>query len=377
MLAVKSAEVADIVSAAASSKVVALHQFGHEEQIKNSDTGTQNATGRARKSMLPASDQAKVPSSSGNALSTLQEELLEQIQHNQEMSEEEKKATAAKVKRAIADIKKDTQNLIKTFQDSAQKAGAGNPTPATPKAGAGDPTPPSSGYDSWNQNILLLFQAFAVNQMNQNNLIMGGWVSQQQAQNTTLQDAAAGEQELANKSTSSKTASWWKIALIGVGVAVGVLVLGCLTFGVGAAMGTAAAAASAAAEMGITAGVAEGVTATAVGSAALGAVGTYSIGGAALAGAATGLACWGAASANPNSSANAGITESGLSESVLTDIQNENTFWSMVSQKANNNISTGSQLDVVNPSSSNTTIGQEASQAIQAMGQTMQTPVAH
>lgn len=351
MLAVKSAEVADIVSASASSKVVALHQFGHEEQVKNSDTGTQNATGRARKSMLPASDQAKVPSGSGNALSTLQEELLEQIQHNQEMSEGEKKETAAKVKRAIADIKNGTQNLIRTLQDPAQKAGVG------------DPTPPSSGYDSWNQSILLLFQSFAVNQMNQNNLIMSGWVSQQQAQNTTLQDAASGEQDLADKSTSSKTASMWKIALIGLGVAVGVALITVLTAGVLAAPTLAAGAIATA-------------SVTAVTSASTLAVGA-TVGGAALAGVATGAACYGAASADPTSSANKGITESGLSESVLTDIQNENTFWSMISQKANNNISTGSQLDVVNPSSSNTTIGQEASQAIQAMGQTMQTPVAH
>lgn len=336
----------DTTNAPVAPKVVPLHQYAHEEQTKSFTAGTTDSTGRARKSMLPASDLAKVPSGSGSGVSDAVEELLEQIQQNENLSESQKQEIETKLKQALSEIKKNAHHLLETLSASQ--------TPTAAPSSGQTPSNSPSNFDAWNQSILMLYQAFAVNQMNQNNEVMNGWVAQQQAQNVTLQDAANGEQQLATESTTAKHADGWKCGLWGFVAAIGAAIL---TVAVIAAVTV------------FTAGAGDAIVLP------LAAMGWSALAAAGVAGIGTGVGCYVGAEQHPGTSAD--ITSAGPDQSQMEDIQNENTFWSMISQKANNLLSTGSQTDVVNASSNNTTLGQQASQVIQALGQVMQTPVAH
>ena len=299
--------------------------------------------------MLPASDLAKVPSGGSGGVSDAVEELLQQIQQNENLSAAQKQEIETKLKQALTDIKKSTSQLLETLRGSASQTPVATPGPQTKGSDQtpGGSTPPT--YNAWNQSILMLYQAFAVNQMNQNNQVMNGWVAQQQAQNVTLQDAANGEQQLATESTTDKHADGMKC--FGWSLLTAVVIAVVAVVAVLAIVGTG--------------GLATPLVAGAI------AAGALAAGGAVFAGTYCG------AENNPNSGANSGITSTGPDQSQMESIQNENTFWGMISQKANNMLSTGSQTDVVNASSNNTTLGQQASQVIQALGQVMQTPVAH
>jgi hypothetical protein len=231
-------------------------------------------------------------------------------------------------------------------------------TPSNPVA------PGDKPYDPWNQSILMLFTNFAESQMNQNGQIMNGWQAQQQAQNLTLQEAASQEAANVNKPTTSNQPCWWKVLLIGIAVVIGVALI---CTGVGAVVGAAIAAAAT--------GV--GITAAGVGAAVTTGVVGASIAAGVVAGAVTAGSCYGAAQSHPNASANAGIVENQPDQNLIQSMSFSNQFWSTVSQKTNNQITSGSQTNVVNASSNDTQLGQQASQVIQAMGQVMQTPVAH
>ena len=58
---------------------------------------------------------------------------------------------------------------------------------------------------------------------------------------------------------------------------------------------------------------------------------------------------------------------------LMAMISNLNTFWGMISNKTNNNIQSGTQTNLVQPSSNDTSLGQQASDAIRAMGQCLTT----
>jgi VIT1/CCC1 family predicted Fe2+/Mn2+ transporter len=309
-----------------ASKVVPLSVFTQEEQLRSTETGTMAMKLSRPKSMLPVSDQVKIPEASNTQLDA----LLEQIAHIRAMSDEQKAELANKVRTALADISKEAAKLHALMKDSKAP---------TPKDG--------TKFDPWNQSIMMAYTAFAENQMNQNDLIMNGWIAQQAAQNNSLQDAAAGEAAIAKQSTDSRSASASKCSLWGIAAFVGVLLLG------------------------VTIAAFSGGTATPL------VVGLV-LGVAALAGLGTGLGTY--AGFSSSSSAASGDTagnwtSEGPDQALLTEINSKNTFWGMISQKTNNQISSGSQTDVVNSSSSNTSLGQQASQVIQAMGQAMQTRV--
>jgi hypothetical protein len=318
-----AARIAPLIAepANAANKVVALHHFAHEEQIKNTDQG-RVVVSRERKHLLPASDLAKM-SESQLALLSL----------------------ASKKEEMIAKLQSIGSTLA-THISQLAKALAGNST-----ASAGSQKDPAgdSGFDPWNSSILLLYTAFAVNQMNQNGKVMNGWEAQQQAQNQILQETADAEAINAHKAenTTTNTACWWKSLLIGLGVFVAVLAGVAITVASG---GMAAPA---------------GIALAAV------------VGGALLAGGGAFAASYCPTAANPNSAASAPLTQSGPDQQLIQQISNSNIFWNTISQETNNAITTGSQTNLVSASSNDTQLGQQAAQVIQSMGQIMQTPVAH
>lgn len=317
-----------------ANKVVPLNQFAAEEQSRSTEVGTApSVTRKPKKGMFPASVLAKAPSDNPAMLTAIAQQIQTQLLT---MTAEEQAAVATQVKNAC-------QNLLSGAK-ALQTVLASHQT-------LGDSASTQNFFT--NTSILMLYEAFAVSQMNQNNNITNGWVAQQQAQNVTLQDAANGENSIANEQTTAKHASGWMCFLIGLGVAIGVALIAAITI----LLPPVAAVLP--------------VALTTLGAASIGTV----VGIGALAGAITGVSCFVAADANPNSSANDGITSSGPSEQKLEEIQSLNTFWSMISQKANEDIQTGSQLDVVNVSSNNTQLGQQASQDIQTLGQVMRTQV--
>lgn len=327
-----SAKMAIDTAPIAPSKVVPLHHFGHEEQVKNTDQGNIAVVkGRPRKHPLPASDLAKVSK-------TAYEQQLEQIlQQLNSLSPADKAKVLAKLNGSL-------DKFLEQFPLLAKAMSGKSEAPSSPAAQGSNPTekalaPKDGGnkYDPWNQSILMLYTAFAETQMDQNGKIMNGWESQQQAQNQTLQEAANAEAQNADKPTQDNKPSWWKILLIGIGVAIGVALI-CTGFGAGIVVAAGA---------GLVAGVI------------------------------VGGACYGAADSNPNASGNAGLVEKGPDQTTIDEISFSNQFWSTISQKTNNQISSGSQTNVVNASSNDTSLGQQASQVIQAMGQVMQTPVGH
>ena len=325
-----SAVKTDIVYSA-PSKVVPLHHMVHEEQVKNTDEGNiAVAKVRARKHPLPASDLAKVPSSSvkPNDKEIELEELFAFGQEQFDALAKEKPEVLAKLRSSLATIQEQLPKLAKAVSEKS-------PTP--------DSNPSDDTFNAWNQSILMLYTTFSVNQMNQNGQIMNGWEAQQQAQNASLQEAADAEAVNAKTSTQTTQACWWKSLLIALAVAVAVIVVGAV----------AAVAAPVAIPM------------IAVAAGAL------------LLGGATFAAAYIPTNNNPNSSASAPLTETSEDQGKLMSQNTTNTFWSTISQKANNQISTGSQTNLVNASSNDTQLGQQAAQVIQAMGQVMQTPVAH
>lgn len=326
----------------APTKMVSLHHFAHEEQVKSTDQG--NATvskGRVRKNLLPASNLARVPTRQ----MTVEEELMLIQKQFDALPAAEKALITARVKASLEQMQEHLPLLAKAMSG---KVGAPTPAPTgddqaptAPKVKA--PTGELPAYNPWEQSILMLYTNFAETQMNQNGLVMNGWESQQQAQNQTLQEAATAEAKNAATPTEVKKPSWWKILLIGLGVLLGA-VLVCT--GVGAVAGISLSVAAVAGISGIAAGITAG-------------------------------ACYGAADSDPNSTANAGLVEKGTDQTIIDKISFSNQFWNTVSQKTNNQIASGSQTNLVDASSNDTQLGQQAAQVIQAMGQVMQTPVAH
>jgi hypothetical protein len=306
----------EAAASVAANKVVSLHQahpMAHEEQMQNTDQGNLIvAKGRPKKNLLPASDLAKVPVKSSTVL------------------EEHTAFLEQQLKPALGKIQEELSKLAKVISGTDQKAPSAAPQDS------------NNTIDSWNQSILMLYTSFAVNQMNQNGLVMNGWQAQQQAQNQTLEAAAAAESANANaNATNSNTPSVWKLLLIGLGVLVGVALFVCAPLAVAGIIGFAAGAAIAA------------------GSAA-----------------AVGLSCWGAATSNPNAPSNAGLVENQPDSAKLQLMSALNQFWSTIAQKTNNYISSGSQVDLANTSSNDTALGQQASQVLQALVLMMKTQVA-
>jgi hypothetical protein len=304
----------------AAGKVVTFHHFAHEEQVKNTDQGKM-AVSRARKHPLPASGSARM-SQSQLALLSL----------------------TSKKEEAIAKLRSIGMTLATNVSQLA-KALAGH---SAASAGSQKAPADEDGFDPWNSSILMLYTSFAEDQMNQNGQIMNGWESQQQAQNQVLQETANAEASNAKTNTTTNTACWWKSLLIGLAVFVAVLV-------------------------GVAVAVATGGLAAAPVGVALAAV----IGAAAVAGGAAFAASYCPTAANPNSKASAPLTQSGPDQQLIQQVSNSNIFWNTISQKTNNSITAGSQTNLVNASSNDTQVGQQAAQVIQAMGQIMQTPVAH
>lgn len=318
-----------------ASKIVPLSVFTQEENIRSTETGTMAMKLSRAKSMLPMSDQIKVPTASDTKLDA----LLEQIAHMQAMSNEQKAALSTKVQTALSEISKQAEKIYAVLKDVKPKDG--------------------TKFDPWNQSIMMAYTAFAETQMNQNSLVMNGWVAQQTAQNNELQDAAQGEADIAKKSTTSQHADASKSLLVGIITAV---VLAVVFVAIAAAViGTGGVAAPGAVIAGAL--VLGALTGTGIG------VGSYVNSESDATKANT------AASNGDTSGSSNWFLASGADEGALNTMQTENTFWGMISQKANNQISSGSQTDVVNASSNNTSLGQQASQVIQAMGQAMQTRV--
>jgi hypothetical protein len=313
---------------AVPGKVVPLnHHFGHEEQLKNTDQGN-IAVSRSRKHPLPASDLAKVP-----AQTDIEKQIALAQQQLSALSPGEREAFLAKLKASLSTIQEQFPQLVKAL--SSQNAHVDSTHSSDP---AGD-----KDFNPWSSSILMLYTKFATNQMNQNGQVMNGWSAQQEAQNQTLQAAADAESKNASMPTSTKQPSLLKLFFIGLATFVGALTaIALISTGVGAGLGIL-----------MIGGIAALATAAVVG------------------------ACYGAAKSNPNSGANAGMVEEGPDSVLLQTISFANQFWSTISQKTNNQISSGSQTNLVNASSNSTQIGQQAAQVIQSMGQIMQTPVGH
>src|ERR1700722_5133411 len=187
------------------SKVVPVdHQFGAEEQVKNSDQGNIVVTkNRARKNPMPASDLAKVAPST---------------------KEDEKNAA----------VLKQIETSLTALQDGVrQYAKAVNV-----KLGDGD-------FNAWNSSILWLYTTFAEQQMNQNGKTMLGWESQQQVQNSVLQAAADAEKSNSNTVANARNPSVGGVAAFAggafvVGVALALIAIAFFATGGLAAVGVAA-----------------------------------------------------------------------------------------------------------------------------------------
>lgn len=200
-----------------------------------------------------------------------------------------------------------------------------------------------SGFDPRVKNILMLYIAFAQSQMDQNDKLEAGWMDQQHVQNLLLEDSAKEQKKIANESTTGKHFSGFKALIYGL---IAVFVVAAL---VGLAIVTGGAAIPL--EIGFGAGLAASLG-TGAGVAAIG-VGVPSL----------------VASSNPNAGGVGGLTENGPDQNKLTQIGILNAFWNLIAQKANQNIQTGTQLNIVNASSSNTQQGQQAAQVIQEWGE--------
>lgn len=207
-----------------------------------------------------------------------------------------------------------------------------------------------SGFDPRVTNILMLYIAFAKNQMDQNDKLEAGWMDQQHVQNLLLEDSAKEQKKIANESTQGRHANIGAI----IGFAVLAIVGIALLF---TGIGTAAGAGILVAEEGLIA-TAAAATSGYVFAGAGAAVGT---------GVSLGFAI--PAMNNPEGAGLGPVTQEGPDQAKLTQIGILNSFYNMLAQKANQNIQTGTQLNIVNTSSSNTQQGQQASQIIGEWGQ--------
>ncbi|QZA59208.1 hypothetical protein [Candidatus Rhabdochlamydia porcellionis] len=208
-----------------------------------------------------------------------------------------------------------------------------------------------SGFDPRVTNILMLYIAFAQNQMDQNDKLEAGWMDQQHVQNLLLEDSAKEQKKIANESTQGRHAN--------IGAIIGFSLLAIIGFALlFTGIGTAAGAGLLATEGAFAAG---GAVAAASGTAVAGA--------GAFAGTGVSLGFAVPAMTNPEGAGLGPVTQEGPDQAKLAKISILNSFWNLLAQKANQNIQTGTQLNIVNTSSSNTQQGQQASQIISEWGQ--------
>lgn len=200
-----------------------------------------------------------------------------------------------------------------------------------------------SGFDPRVKNILMLYVAFAQSQMDQNDKLEAGWMDQQQVQNLLLEDSAKEQKNIANESTTGKHFSIGKALIYGLIALFAVAVIAAVTVFTGG-LGLVAIEIGVGAGLAASAGIGAGVAAVGVGVPSL------------------------VASSNPNAAGVGGLTDNGPDQNKLTQIGILNAFWNLIAQKANQNIQTGTQLNIVNASSSNTQQGQQAAQVIQEWG---------
>lgn len=214
----------------------------------------------------------------------------------------------------------------------------------------------TSGFNPRLTNILMLYIAFAQSQMDQNDKLEAGWMDQQHVQNLLLEDSAKEQKKIANESTQGRHAN--------IGVIIGFALLAIVGFallftGIGTAAGAGLLATEGAAATGLLA--TEGAIATASGYTLAGAGAFIGIG------VSLGIAI--PAMNNPEGAGLGFVTQEGPDQGKLARISILNSFWNLLAQKANQNIQTGTQLNIVNASSSNTQQGQQASQIISEWGQ--------
>jgi hypothetical protein len=213
-----------------------------------------------------------------------------------------------------------------------------------------------SGFDPRVTNILMLYIAFAQSQMDQNDKLEAGWMDQQHVQNLLLEDSAKEQKKVAHESTQGRHAN--------IGAILGFALLAIVGFallftGIGTAAGAGLLAAEGAASTGLLA--TEGAIATASG---------YTLAGAgAFAGTGVSLGFAIPAIHDPEGAGLGPVTQEGPDQAKLTQISILNSFWNLLAQKANQNIQTGTQINIVNTSSSNMQQGQQASQIISEWGQ--------
>lgn len=340
-----SAQVSTVPSA--SDKVIPLQVFVHEEQVKSTDQGIAAVSkARKRKHPLPASNQANVPIMQ----TPFDKQLASALQNFNALSQADKEAVVAKLQAAHSAVLDALSKLAKAVTSGPSDT----PTPA---------------FDAWNQSILMAYTNFAEEQMGNNGKIMNGWAAQQVAENSTLQSAAQAESDNANKAATGAGVNWGAVAGIAIGVFLGSILLGVLTCGAGFVAGAVGGSSIIAAIAGSTSyivGAAVAATVVVGGGCALGAyldVQSYNKD-------LEGLK----SDDKPGNLYGGALTQKGQpDQTLLTQISQWNQFWNTISQKTNNNIQSGSQTNLVAASSNDTSLGQQASQAIQALGETMKT----
>ena len=211
-------------------------------------------------------------------------------------------------------------------------------------------TAEKAGFDPYVKNVLLLYVAFAQNQMDQNDKLEAGWMDQQHVQNLLLEDSAKEQKNIANQSTQSRHANTGMLILFGL---IAIVSIALLFTGVGSALGAGLLVAE------------EGAIATAAA-----ATSGYAFAGAgAVVGAGVTAGFTAPAMNNPEAPGLGPVTQEGPDEAKLMQINILNSFYNLLAQRANQNIQTGTQLNIVNPSSSNTQQGQQAAQVIQEWGE--------
>jgi hypothetical protein len=323
------------------SKVVPFqHHFGHEEQVKNSDQGNiADAKGRVRKNPLPASDLAKVP-----AQTDLEQQIIAIQKKLNAMSAEEKAAFMQSVRTAYDTIQHGLFQIA--------KVASGKDAPSVGQD-------PDSDYNPWNSSIMWLFTNFAKNQMDQNGKNMLSWVTQQQVQNAVLQAASDAEKNNAGNINNARAPSAGGVATFAsIGFVIGVLI------GIALIVATGGAA----------------TPAVVAGCIALGAACAAGTGAGVYFGVQGRIDDEDKNNRTPGDEVTDFMTQKGAGQAgngLLQQIAALNQFFSNVATTANNKISGGMQTNITNVSSQNTALGQESSQIIQALGETMRTPVAH
>lgn len=205
-----------------------------------------------------------------------------------------------------------------------------------------------SGFDPRVTNILMLYIAFAQDQMDQNNKLQAGWMDQQHVQNLLLESSAQEQKKTADESSQGRSGNLG--AIIGFAL-LAILAIALIFTGVGAAAGAGL--------LGV------GVAATAIAGTS-----TFVLAGAgAVVGIGVSLGFAIPAMNNPEADGLGPVTQEGPDQAKLAKISTLTNFWNLVAQMANQNIQTGTQLNIVNTSSSNTQQGQQAGQVIEEWGQ--------